>query len=230
MTLSTGKGGRYRYYKCNTKIAKHAQACSTPPLRMEALDAMVLEALADKVLDPQRLKALLGDLKEQLKTFREGRAESLKLLEKELAQLDAGIDRLYEAVEKGLLPLDETLSSRADKLRARREIVLRDLDTARQSRETPLDMLSPATMDAFAKVMRRRLLDTSTGLPKRYLQELVTEITFDGQVVRMQGRNAALLAAAAQRKMGSAAAVPISVIDWCRERDSNSYSVSTGGF
>ena len=140
-------------------------------MRMEVLDAMVLEALADKVLDPQRLKALL----------------------------------------------DETLSIRADKLRARREIVLRDLDTARQSRETPLDMLSPATMDAFAKVMRRRLLDTSTGLPKRYLQELVTEITFEGEVVRMQGRNAALLAAAAQRKMGTAAAVSIFAIDWCEE-------------
>ena len=53
-----------------------------------------------------------------------------------------------------------------------------------------------------------RDLDTSTGLPKRYLQELVSEITFDGEVVRMQGRNAALLAAAAQRKMGTAA-VPI---------------------
>jgi hypothetical protein len=76
--------------------------------------------------------------------------------------------------------------------------VTRDLGGARQSRETPLDILSPATVDAFAKVMRKRLLDDSTRLPKRYLQELVTEITFDGRVVRMQGRNAALLAGAAQ--------------------------------
>ena len=68
---------------------------------------------------------------------------------------------------------------------------------------------------------RRPFLALFTGLPKRYLQELVTETTFDGEVVRMQGRNAALLAAAAQRKMGTAAAVPISVIDWCPEEDSN---------
>ena len=59
--------------------------------------------------------------------------------------------------------------------------------------------------------------DQVTRTQKRYLQELVSEITFDGQTVRMQGRNAALLAAAAQRKMGTAAAVPISVIDWCCE-------------
>ena len=49
----------------------------------------------------------------------------------------------------------------------------------------------------------------------------MSEITFYGKVVGMQGRNAALLAAAAQRKMGTAAAVPISVIDWCPEEDSN---------
>ena len=30
MTLATGKGGRYRYYKCNTRIAKHNDDCDTP--------------------------------------------------------------------------------------------------------------------------------------------------------------------------------------------------------
>lgn len=120
------------------------------------------------MLDPLRLKALPAELKKRLKTFREGSAESVKVLEKELTELDASIERLYEAVEKGLLSLDDTLSSRASKIKARRDIVVRDLDSARQSRETPLDILSPATVDAFAKVMRKRLLDDSTGLPKRY--------------------------------------------------------------
>lgn len=43
-----------------------------------------------------------------------------------------------------------------------------------------------------------RLLDTSGGLPKRYLHEWVIKITVDRELVRMQGRSAALLAAAAQ--------------------------------
>ena len=50
--------------------------------------------------------------------------------------------------------------------------------------------------------MRQRPLDRTSGFPKRYLHELVSEITFDGEVVRMQGRNAALLAAAAGKKNG----------------------------
>ena len=213
MTLSTGKGGRYRYYKCHTRIAKHAQACTTPALPMDKLDTKVLEALADKVLAPQRLKALLSELKKQVKQARDERADGLRELRKELGELDTAIERLYEAVEKGLLPMDDTLASRAARLKARRETLLRDIDGAGKTTQTPLDLLSPATMEAFSRVMRQRLLDRSSGFPKRYLHALVSEITFDGEVVRMQGRNAALLAAAAGKKMGTAR-VPTSSIGW----------------
>jgi site-specific DNA recombinase len=33
MNLATGKGGRYRYYKCNTRIGQSIHACSTPAVR-----------------------------------------------------------------------------------------------------------------------------------------------------------------------------------------------------
>lgn len=109
--------------------------------------------------------------------------------------------------------MDDTLASRAAKLKARRETLLRNIDGAGQSRQAPLDLLGPATMEAFSRLMRRRLLDRSSGFPKRYLHELVSEITFDGEVVRMQGRNAALLAAATGKKMGTAR-VPTSSVLW----------------
>ena len=44
-------------------------------------------------------------------------------------------------------------------------------------------------------------------------RQVVDEITFDSEVVRMQGPNAALLAAAAGKKMGTAR-VPTSSIGW----------------
>ena len=190
-----------------------AQGCTTPALPMDKLDTKVLEALADKVLAPQRLKALLSELKKQVRQARDERADGLRELRKELGELDTAIERLYEAVEKGLLPMDDTLASRAARLKARRESLLRDIDGAGKTTQTPLDLLSPATMEAFSRVMRQRLLDRSSGFPKRYLHELVSEITFDGEVVRMQGRNAALLAAAAGKKMGTAR-VPTSSIGW----------------
>ncbi len=52
--------------------------------------------------------------------------------------------------------MDDTLAGRAAKLKARRETLLRDIDGARETTRTPLDLLSPATMEAFSRVMRRR--------------------------------------------------------------------------
>jgi len=52
MTLATGKGGRYHYYKCNTRISKGNKLCDSRSIPMEKLDNLILSALADKVFDP----------------------------------------------------------------------------------------------------------------------------------------------------------------------------------
>src|SRR5207249_9290237 len=38
MTLATGKGGRYRYYKCNTRIGQGRTLCSARSIPMERLE------------------------------------------------------------------------------------------------------------------------------------------------------------------------------------------------
>ncbi|QOJ19239.1 MAG: hypothetical protein HRU77_00110 [Gammaproteobacteria bacterium] len=46
--------------------------------------------------------------------------DGLKKLTKELDEIKLAIDRLYEAVEKGFLPLDSSLQERSHKLNARK--------------------------------------------------------------------------------------------------------------
>jgi site-specific DNA recombinase len=48
------KGGRYRYYKCNTRIGKGTTYCTACNIPMEKLDMLVLGSLADKVFTPAR--------------------------------------------------------------------------------------------------------------------------------------------------------------------------------
>jgi hypothetical protein len=91
-----------------------------------------------------------------VKEARDERADGPRELRKELGELDTAIERLHEAGEKGLLPMDDTLAGRTAKLKARRETLLRDIDGAGKTTQTPLDLLSPATMEAFSQVMRRR--------------------------------------------------------------------------
>jgi DNA invertase Pin-like site-specific DNA recombinase len=124
MTTATGKGGRYRYYKCNTRIGQHAHACSTPAVSTPKLDRLVLEAFADRVLTPERLRDMLRVVKAQVRHAQSRQEDSIRALQKELAELEQATNRLYEAVERALIPVDELLRDRAQKLKARREAVL----------------------------------------------------------------------------------------------------------
>jgi len=176
MTLATGKGGRYRYYKCNTRIGQSIGACSTSAVPVAKLDRAVLTALADKVLTPQRLKEMLRELKARLRKTQAGHDDQVRGLQRELAELELATNRLFEAVEKGSLPMDEMLSARAQKLKAKRDAVLIEISGAKRAKEMPVSALSASHVEAFGTALRARVLDTAGGFPKRYLRQFVSEI------------------------------------------------------
>ncbi|WP_368492575.1 recombinase family protein [Janthinobacterium sp. Marseille-P9896] len=220
MTLATGKGGRYRYYKCNTRIAKNNHDCDTPAIPMEKLDTLVLQALADKVASPERLKVMLKAMKAKIKNAHTEQNTHLITLKKELSELEEATARLYEAVEKGFLPMDGTLQERAQKLKARRESILIEMAGTRRDSAMPLDKINAGQIDAFGKAMRTKLLDRENGFSKQYLRLLVSEIRVEGKEVRMTGSKEALLNLMAQKKVGTAV-VPTFSHSWLPDLDSN---------
>ncbi len=203
------------------KDSQHRKkACCTPAVSMPKMDGLVLSAFADKVLTPERLREMLREMKGHLKNARGRQDEVVRTLQKELAELELATNRLYEAVEKDLLPMDEMLRERAQKLKARRDAVLVEMAGARRQGEMPVAMLSAKQVDAFGAALRTRLMDSSSGATKRYLRQFVGDIRFDGKRVVMRGRKAALLAAAAENEMGTAR-VPTSVPGWLLDLGSN---------
>ncbi len=220
MTTATGKGGRYRYYKCNTRIGQHSGACSTPALPMEKTDALVLAAFADKVLTPERMGAMLKEMKFHLKNAQARQDDTLGPLQKELTELETATNRLFEAVEKGLLPMDDMLRDRAQMNKARRDAVLIKIAGTRRQKEMPVSVLTARQLEAFTCALRTRVLDREGGFSKRYLKEFVSEIRFDGKRVLMRGKKAALLSAAAQKEKGTTR-VPSSVSNWLLDLGSN---------
>ena len=49
--------------------------------------------------------------------------------------------KFYEAVEKGLLPMDSTLTERANKLQAQRQALLTEIARLRRLRQMPAEAL-----------------------------------------------------------------------------------------
>ena len=68
---------------------------------MQRLDDIVLEALADKLFTPERVKIMLSELKERQKATLGDQDVQLRPLQKELGNIEQESTRLYEAVGKG---------------------------------------------------------------------------------------------------------------------------------
>jgi hypothetical protein len=127
MTQASGKGARYRYYKCTTRLNKNVDACTAKNLPREQTDDMVLAALSERVFPPKHVSIMLNELlrhQQQAKTAEDARLITLK---KELDRATTGLDRLYQAVEEGARSIDETLRIRTRKLKARRREVLTEM-------------------------------------------------------------------------------------------------------
>ncbi len=221
MTQATGKSGRYRYYKCTTRMNKGVSRCTGRNLSRESTEQVVLNALADKVFTPSRVNIMLAEMrKRQAAPCTTADARYQQLL-KELKEIDTGIARLYEAVEKGLLPLDSTLQERSQKLQARRQDVLVASAALRDKWTIPATKLTPGHIAKFTQALRERLLDTSSGFGKAYVNLLLDEIRLDGNVLRIKGSYSALARAVTLSKQGKLEQVPSFVPEWRPHGGSN---------
>ncbi len=218
MTLATGKGGRYRYYKCTSRMNKGPSSCPSGNLPMEQVDRLVLGALADRVFVPTRVQAMLDLIRKRLKRSRPQQADTLKALKKDLSTLQQRTDKLYEAVEQGLLPMDASLTERAHKLQARRQEILTEIAGLTQQQDLPVATLGPRRIQAFCAALRAKLLDQASGFGKQYLKLLVNEISVKGKALLLKGSYAALAKAVGGIGTGP---VPSFGMGWLPGQDSN---------
>ena len=138
-----------------------------------------------------------------------------KKLTKELETVKQQQNRLYEAVEKGLLPLDGTLQERVHKHDARRQEVLTEMAGLRRQKELPLAQLSRKHIHAFCAALKEKLRDKSSNFGKDYLKLLVNEIRVEKKEVRLTGSYASLAGALSMStKPGQLPRVPSFVPVW----------------
>lgn len=149
------------------------------------MDELVLNPLADKVFNPERVKTLLADMKKQIKATQESQDNGLKKLTRELEEIKIATERLYEAVEKGYLPLDSSLQERSHKLQARKQELL--IQVAGYRRQQILPDIKQNQLEAFTKALRSKLLDRSGSFGKEYLKLPVSEICINGKQAEITG-------------------------------------------
>ena len=158
---------------------------------------------------------MLEGLRKRLRRSQTDQDGKVKQLTKELERVQQSSNQLYEAVEKGFLPMDSTLTDRANKLQAQRQALLTEIAGLRRLKQMPLDALGERKVQAFTKILRERLIEKDRGFSKKYLKLLVDEIRcLDKQLV-MKGSYAALAKMVGETKKGTPdIGVPSFGLDW----------------
>ena len=79
-------------------------------------------------------------------------------------------------------------------------------------------------VNAFAKILKSKLLAKDSALAKSYLNLLIDEIVVTDRTATIKGSYNAIArdATKGEIKVGHLEQVPTSISDWCARRDSNS--------
>ncbi len=220
LMLGTGKSSRYRYYVCANLRTKGRTACADPVrIPMAQFDALVIGALADQLLTPDRLTTLLREAHRHRKAVTSGTAGRQATLQKQLRESDKRLQRLYTALAEGTVSDTASFRRTVSAVETEREEISRHLSLL--DRDTPplRQALSNQQATTIATTLKRRLLDAPPALQRRYVRGLVSEIVVDRDTATISGPPAAIAAAiTAPDNMGE---VRTSVREWRTRQDSN---------
>ncbi len=213
------RGRRYRYYSCAGCEQRGKSVCKGRHIRMETLDDLVIEGLADRLLNPARIEKILAGLLERNAAKDRAVDERRGALEAELAKAKDRLSRLYRAIEEDIVTLDEDLKGRVDRLKQERDIAQASLDRLSNQAATSA-AITPQRINAFAELMRERLRNGDTQARKAWIGSLITHIEVDDDVIRVVGEKP-VLAAAVTGQNPPSPAVRSFVRNWRARQDSN---------
>jgi site-specific DNA recombinase len=217
----TRRGERfYSYYSCAGCQQKGQSVCRGRHVPMAKLDGIVIENVKGRLFTPERLTRMLASLFErQLAKNRavEDRRASLAV---ELARINEKLNRLYRAIEDGIVDLDAHLKERVDALKSGRDLAQASLDRV-VIQGNARAMITPDRLAAFSQLMREKLDTGDAQARKDFLRSVISQIEVDDDKIRIVGDKATLAAVIAGRQTGEAQ-VRGFVRKWRARRDSNS--------
>ena len=215
MVMATGKSGHYRYYKCTARMKRGNAACKSGNVPMEKLDNLVLDAFRQKVYTPEHIKEIVNTFrKEASKATGSEQKQQLKKLETSLQETEQALTRIYEAVEKGFMTVDEQLKIRLDQHRNNREQLATEIASMRRQQQSPLQTITPQKIEAVSKILNKRLAEASS-YAKAYLKATLSEIRITDEIVSLSGDTKAMMRLiAANGQIDTASAVPRFTPEW----------------
>jgi site-specific DNA recombinase len=145
----------YSYYSCGGSQQKGKSVCRGRHVGMARLDKLIVDNVKEHLFGGERLARILDALVERQGAKDQAVEVRRKTLEAEIASRADRLQRLYRAIEEGIVELDGDLKVRIQMLTQEREVAQTALDRMIVQANTRA-AITPARLEAFSKLMREK--------------------------------------------------------------------------
>ncbi len=219
---NSGKSGAYTYYSCSRKQKVGPKACQGVRIRMDKLDGIVVNEVTKRVLEPQRLTEMLQDYVKASSDREQGDRGLISKLRREQSEAEAGIRRLLELVEKGLMHAEDAeLRDRLVTLKLQRDELAKEISDVQKRISSGEPQITPEKVNKVALLLRDKLHYGPSELRQAYARLVMEEVAVTGEEIRISGSKSILARCATDGPEASTPAVLSFVREWRSLRDSN---------
>ncbi len=218
-TGTSRNGTIYSYYKCvqGTKRGSQCGAagtCTNRKIARPLIEKLVVDALIDKLLTPERVNAILVALKSRRDDRQASADRRISEVAKQVVDIEERLSRIYSAIEGGSLdPSEPTLKERVASLTATRDRAAEALSYAKKSL-TQFAEVDAIAIERFTRLMRDQLISGDVSARKAYLAAIVDRIIVSDSTIRIVGSHDNIRAAIGPDGR-TARPVRKSVQEWC---------------
>lgn len=208
----------HAYYNCSTFLRLRKRACGGKRVRVNVLDRIVVEHVADKLFSTERCRSIASDLINTSALLRRKTDDRRGQLRAQIEQVERTLARWEAAYEAGK-DLD-VVAPKLRTLRAEHEKLVETLGSLKPLTAPPKGLLTDATIENFQDTIRDIFVSADTPMTKNYLRFLVERIVVGEDRIEIQAK-----AQNAVAFMGRMAQEPGEVLakesEWLRLQDSN---------
>ena len=227
LTIATGKGGRYRYYRCSRRLRRGATVCPGISMRDQALETIVIDAMADRLLRPERLQALLANLLDDSSSAVRERQAHLKALRTERTRVEGAIQNWYDFIDRGGFSAnDADFITRLANQRKRRADLEQEIMLAERQLSTADRRITPEAVERLGEVILARLRSQDSWVRQGYARRFIEKVVVAPGTITITGSIKSLEVAANDDPDNKAPLVPSLDREWCGREDSNFHGLS----
>ena len=196
LTTSNGRTKLYRYYCCSAQYKNNScTADGVTRVPEDKLDALVMEAVADQVLQPDFAFNLVNEAVTRRRSSSEQASQTLDALRRQLAKATSSMTKLMEGYSNGVYEDSDVFRSLQRQKKEERDNLRHLVDRQERLVSAEPKTLSRGAADLVVQDLKAKIATAAVQFKKRFLRAVLSVVVVRPGSIEVIGTNAGLMEA-----------------------------------